>query len=562
MAVEAARAGARGRSTGLRSRSLWFSTVDARLPRQDQRHRHPRRAAAAADVPAVRRRRRGPLGRRRAARRRSAGGGPALVVAADIRTGLPGSADEAAGGDAGRRAAGRRRATTGRCSPSSSAPAAPPRSSSTAGARRATRARSSGRSVRREPLRRPRRSRRRTDALEATPASRPTQVDRVVVAGAARPGRRRAGARSSAVTADRCADDLAATVGNTGAAQPGLLLADALEQADARVRSSPWCRWPTAPTSSCSAPPTPSPPCGPRRPVADQVAAGAPVAYGKFLAWRGMLRRRAAPPARAGPPVGVGRGPQRATGSTASSAPRPRDGARAPAAARVSIEGGDVDDMEPCRWPTSRHDRHVHRRPAGVLAQPAGRVRGRRLRRRRPAARSSSPTSTPPRSRIGDRVEMTFRRLFTRRRHPQLLLEGPPGPHRRCRRRPPPRLDEEELTMGIARHQGPGRHRRHGLHAVRRALGQGPRRPAASTPPTRRSPRPASTKDDVDAYWLGTAQSGMSGITLARPLQLEDKPVTRVENYCATGSEALRQAALRGGVAAPTTWPWPSASRR
>src|SRR5689334_2050214 len=51
------------------------------------------------------------------------------------------------------------------------------------------------------------------------------------------------------------------------------------------------------------------------------------------------------------------------------------------------------------------------------------------------------------------------------------------------------------------------------------------------------------TKHDVDAYWLGTAQSGMSGITLARPLQLEGKPVTRVENFCATGSEALRQAA-------------------
>jgi acetyl-CoA C-acetyltransferase len=51
------------------------------------------------------------------------------------------------------------------------------------------------------------------------------------------------------------------------------------------------------------------------------------------------------------------------------------------------------------------------------------------------------------------------------------------------------------------------------------------------------------TKDDVDAYWLGTAQSGMSGITLARPLKLDNKPVTRVENYCATGSEALRQAA-------------------
>ena len=34
----------------------------------------------------------------------------------------------------------------------------------------------------------------------------------------------------------------------------------------------------------------------------------------------------------------------------------------------------------------------------------------------------------------------------------------------------------------------------------------------------------------------------MSGITLSRPLKLEDKPVTRVENICATGSEAFRQA--------------------
>jgi acetyl-CoA C-acetyltransferase len=51
------------------------------------------------------------------------------------------------------------------------------------------------------------------------------------------------------------------------------------------------------------------------------------------------------------------------------------------------------------------------------------------------------------------------------------------------------------------------------------------------------------TQDDVDAYWLGTAQSGMSGMVLSKPLGLEGKPVTRVENMCATGSEALRQAA-------------------
>ena len=37
--------------------------------------------------------------------------------------------------------------------------------------------------------------------------------------------------------------------------------------------------------------------------------------------------------------------------------------------------------------------------------------------------------------------------------------------------------------------------------------------------------------------------SGNSGIALARPLKLHDKPVTHVENFCATGSEALRGAA-------------------
>ena len=39
------------------------------------------------------------------------------------------------------------------------------------------------------------------------------------------------------------------------------------------------------------------------------------------------------------------------------------------------------------------------------------------------------------------------------------------------------------------------------------------------------------TKDDVDAYWLGTMGSGQgSGLTLSRPLKLDYKPVTRVEN--------------------------------
>ena len=49
-------------------------------------------------------------------------------------------------------------------------------------------------------------------------------------------------------------------------------------------------------------------------------------------------------------------------------------------------------------------------------------------------------------------------------------------------------------------------------------------------------------KDDVDAYWFGTAQTAMSGVPLAAALKLDNKPVSRVENFCATGSEALRQA--------------------
>jgi acetyl-CoA C-acetyltransferase len=49
-------------------------------------------------------------------------------------------------------------------------------------------------------------------------------------------------------------------------------------------------------------------------------------------------------------------------------------------------------------------------------------------------------------------------------------------------------------------------------------------------------------QDQVDAFWLGTSGSGISGLTLSKPLQLDYKPVTRVENMCATGSEAFRNA--------------------
>ena len=47
---------------------------------------------------------------------------------------------------------------------------------------------------------------------------------------------------------------------------------------------------------------------------------------------------------------------------------------------------------------------------------------------------------------------------------------------------------------------------------------------------------------DIQAAWLGTVFSGVTAITMS-PLGLQYIPMTRVENMCATGSEALRGAA-------------------
>ncbi|TCP53467.1 acetyl-CoA C-acetyltransferase [Tamaricihabitans halophyticus] len=47
---------------------------------------------------------------------------------------------------------------------------------------------------------------------------------------------------------------------------------------------------------------------------------------------------------------------------------------------------------------------------------------------------------------------------------------------------------------------------------------------------------------ELDAFWLGTLDSGVSGLTLSKPLKLDYKPVSRLENMCATGSDAFRNA--------------------
>jgi len=54
--------------------------------------------------------------------------------------------------------------------------------------------------------------------------------------------------------------------------------------------------------------------------------------------------------------------------------------------------------------------------------------------------------------------------------------------------------------------------------------------------------------EQIDACWLGTAfpdagvWKGRSGMDLAEALALYDTPVTRVSNYCATGTDAIRGA--------------------
>jgi hydroxymethylglutaryl-CoA synthase len=112
-------------------------------------------------------------------------------------------------------------------------------------------------------------------------------IDRLVVAGLHE--RAVAGVqRASGVPAERIADRLTAVAGNPGAAQPALLLAATLEAAapgetillvtlsdgaDAVVLRT---------TGALAA-------YRPWRPVAVQVAAGGPVSYGRYLHWRGLL---------------------------------------------------------------------------------------------------------------------------------------------------------------------------------------------------------------------------------------------------------------------------------
>ncbi len=94
------------------------------------------------------------------------------------------------------------------------------------------------------------------------------------------------------------ADNLDGTVGNTGIAQPVLTLASVLETATpgqtiALVHLADGCDVVVLRTTDAVVD------WQPRRSVVDQIAAGRPVPYGTFLAWRGHVSVE--PPNRPGP---------------------------------------------------------------------------------------------------------------------------------------------------------------------------------------------------------------------------------------------------------------------
>src|SRR5512137_2881096 len=58
--------------------------------------------------------------------------------------------------------------------------------------------------------------------------------------------------------------------------------------------------------------------------------------------------------------------------------------------------------------------------------------------------------------------------------------------------------------------------------------------------------------NEIDAAWVGIQYwfTGLSGVTLADAIKFYGKPVTRVENFCASGMDSFRNAcyAVASGV--------------
>ena len=381
---------------------------------------------------------------------------------------------------------------------------------------------------------------------------------------AARPGRRGRDRSRSGPAPRRWWPTGPSVVGNLGAAQAGLLLADVLERADAgpadrrggggrrgrRVRvpghrrlpavraagrPGAWPRWRSRPPRVGTTSPTPA-----SSPGATSCAASRPV--GPTPSAR--VRRRPG-----------GSRPWK-SGFTASDCRA--CGFRHLPPSRVCLRCRTIDEMDPVRMAdvggrvaTFTVDHLAYSPSPPVVGAVVDFDGGGRY-------RCEMTDVDPDRLAIGTRVEMAFRRPVHGQGRPQLLLEGPTGGdaggRRRGRRGPRRRHDEQQ------RDPRPGGHRRDGVHPVRRALGQGRRRP-----PARRG---------QGHHRLGRGHPGRHRRLLAghhgvrgvrgRPCPSRSRSTTsRCPGSRTSAPPAPRPSATPATPwpRAPTTWPWPSGWR-
>ncbi len=406
MGVEAARATLRA-AAGVTPAALYFATVDpGYLDKTNATAIHaalglPDSAAAFDMIGAVR----SGAGALRAAldARR-----PTLAVLSDLRTGLPAGGDERDGGDA---------AVAFLCGDDVAGTViAEPIAFASATAEFLDRWRVPGESASRQWEERfgehvyvPLANVAVTEALKQAGVAAPA-LDRVIVAGphgrAAKSAARAVGARPETI-----ADDLTAVIGNTGTAHAGLLLADALDRASADqliavvslADGADVTIWRT--TGALAS----------RRgaPVAQRIAGGAAVSYPTFLTWRGQIKRepprRPDPEAPAGPPSFRSENWKFAfVGSKCQAC-----GARHLPPQRVCVKCHAIDRMAPEHLAdvpaviaTFTVDRLAYSLSPPVVAVVIDFEGGGRF--------QCEMTDVDPKAvKIGDHVEMTFRKLYT-----------------------------------------------------------------------------------------------------------------------------------------------------
>ncbi|MEJ5255309.1 MAG: OB-fold domain-containing protein [Acidimicrobiales bacterium] len=412
MAVEASRLALRSAPSGTQPDALWFATVaPAYLDKTNATAIHAALRldsdVLAADF--------GGAARSGVAAWRAAleGTGSVLVATADIRTGLPGSADEAAGGDA----ASALLIGEGGDGDEGGALLAEHLGCASATSEFIDRWRTPGEN-------RSKQWEERFGELQYVPLAEQAwngalkraeittaDVDLVAVTGL-HSRAVRATLRTLGVAEDRIIDDLSSTVGNSGTAHPGLLLAAALDRAepgqviavlsladgaDAFVFRA---------TDALEA-------RRPARTVAGQVANGADLPYAKFLSWRGMLTLE--PPRRPEPARVSASAAARSTAwkyAFVGSRDRTSGAVHLPPA-RVSMVGDAVDDMEPIPMAdtegtivTYTVDRLAYSPSPPVIFAVVDFDGGGRL----PIELTDIDETDVA---IGGRVEMTFRRLNT-----------------------------------------------------------------------------------------------------------------------------------------------------